>query len=248
MVYENNLEEFYNNNVNLTYSFPEEFEHKTTPYLPLLIDGPWKEMLKEARSVDDMFVTHRHHSSEGWTSLCIHGYGATKTDADELYPEHAGQKHSWTEVADLCPITTEYFKNEFPYGCYQRLRFMRLRPGGYIIPHIDADDWQLAAVNVSLNHPKDCNLVVEGVGAVPFKDSGGAIAFNTSYNHCVWNRGTETRYHILVHGGEADEYWNNVIPNSLREQSLSRYTSYIDAGRDRGSMIPDPNTGFVNKV
>jgi hypothetical protein len=248
MVYENNLEEFYNNNVNLTYSFPEEFEHKTTPYLPLLIDGPWKEMLKEARAVDDMFVTHRRHSSEGWTSLCIHGYGATKTDADELYPEHAGQKHSWTEVADLCPITAEYFKNEFPYGCYQRLRFMRLRPGGYIIPHIDADDWQLAAVNVSLNHPKDCNLVVEGVGAVPFKDSGGAIAFNTSYNHCVWNRGTETRYHILVHGGEADEYWNNVIPNSLREQSLSRYTSYIDAGRDRGSMIPDPNTGFVNKV
>ena len=215
------LEEFYNNNLNLTYSFPKEFEHKTTPYLPLLIDGPWKEMLEEAKSVDHMFVPHRDDYSVGWASLCIHGYGATKTDSDQTYPEHAGQEHSWTEVADLCPITAEYFKNEFPYGCYQRLRYMRLSPGGYITPHNDADDWSLCAVNISLNNPKDCNMVMEGVGVVPFKDSGGAMAFNTSYNHCVWNRSNETRYHIIVHGGEANEYWNNVVPNS--------YTSYIDS-------------------
>ena len=47
------------------------------------------------------------------------------------------------------------------------------------------------------------------------------MAFNTSYNHCVWNRSNENRYHMIVHGGEASEYWNNVVPNS--------YTSYIDS-------------------
>ena len=214
------LETFYNNNVNLTYSFPKEFANKTTPYLPLLIDGPWKEILAEAKAVDHLFVPHRDDYSSGWASLCLHGYGATKTDSDGQYPEHAGQQHDWTEIADMCPIATEYFKNTFPYNNYQRLRFMRLSPGGYITPHNDADDWNLGACNISLNNPEDCNMVVEGVGIVPFKDSGGVMAFNTSYNHCVWNRSSENRYHIIVHGQGKNEYWNTVNDS---------YTSYIES-------------------
>ena len=62
------LETFYNENVNIKYSFPKKFTSKTTPFLPLLIDGPWKEILAEAKAVDHLFVPHRNDNSTGWAS------------------------------------------------------------------------------------------------------------------------------------------------------------------------------------
>lgn len=211
------LETFYNENVNIKYVFPTQFEQKTTPYIPLLIDGPWKEILEEVKKIDNLFVTHRDDYSEGWASLCLHGYSPTKTDSDGQYPEHAGQNHVWTEISDMCPVATEYFKNVFPYDNYERLRFMRLSPGGYIIPHNDGDTWTISAVNISLNNPEECKMVLGGVGVVPFKDAGGAMAFNTSYEHCVWNRSSEHRYHMIVHGTQKPEFWNSIIPESYKK-------------------------------
>lgn len=210
------LETFYNANVGLTYEFPVSFK-QNIPYLPLNITGPWKQILEEVKQLEYLFVNHRDDGySSGWSSICLHGLGVHCTDADSMYPEHAGKIHDWTEIAEQCPVATDYFKNTFPYRQYWRLRFMRLAPGGYITPHNDGNTFTLSAVNISLNNPENCNMVVGGVGVVPFEDSGTVMAFNTSYNHCVWNRSDEARYHMIVHG-VPNSLWHRIMQESYRQ-------------------------------
>ena len=209
-------QQFYQENHAFTYQYPQVpagidrfnwiVTANRTPYLELDIEGPWKAMLEEARGVDHMFVQHRGgYDHQGWNSLCIHGLGATLTDATGGYPEYRDipddkLNYHWTEVADLCPVTAEYFQTKFPYQKYLRIRFMRLDPGGYISPHHDSTSFNLSAVNISLNNPAGCTMVQEGIGIVPFRDEGSVFLFNNSYEHIVWNQSTEPRYHIIVHG------------------------------------------------
>jgi len=96
---------------------------------------------------------------------------------------------------------------------------MRLAPGGYITPHNDGESSTLSAVNISLNNPAGCNMVMEGVGIVPFSDSGTVMAFNPSYNHCVWNRSSEARYHMIIHGEPKPRFYYSMENN---------YKRYID--------------------
>jgi hypothetical protein len=194
-----------------------------TPYLPMLIDGPWKQILTEVQQLDHLFVAHRDDGqTQGWASLCLHGLGADKTDAASVYPEFRNIPESelpygWTKIADLCPVATNYFKNQFPYQRYMRLRFMRLAPGGYIGPHNDGQSFSMSAVNISLNNPAECEMVLEGVGVVPFQDSGTVMAFNTSYNHMVINASNTPRYHMIVHGTWSHQ-WSSIMLQSYRAQ------------------------------
>jgi hypothetical protein len=230
------VETFYNTNRNYTYKFQQipptvdKFTWITTglgkiPYIPLNITGPWKDILEEAKKVDHLFVRHRDDGySKGWYSLCVHGLGATKTDAVSVYPEYDGIPYeelpfTWTEIAELCPITTDYFKNTFPYTSYQRLRFMKLDPGGYITPHVDGYSYDISAINISLNNPDNCEMVMNGVGVVPFKDSGTVMALNTSYEHMVWNNSNEARYHIIIHG-MWDDTWDKIVIKSYESQLM----------------------------
>lgn len=179
-----------------------------SPWLEILgIDAPYKEMLKEARNLKDLFVFHRgeENSHRGWKSLAIHGISADKTNVPETYGlDPSKVKYKWTEIQDRCPITVKFFKTVFPYREYQRVRFMLLEPQGYIAPHSDHHESFLGtAVNISLNNPVGCNLVTE-LGTMPFKDSGSAFLFNTFFKHSVYNDSTEDRFHIIVHGA-----WNN---------------------------------------
>ncbi|CAB4129268.1 Aspartyl/asparaginy/proline hydroxylase [uncultured Caudovirales phage] len=228
-------QEFYQQNQQFTYDYPDipanlitklqKFNWITgtnrTPYLEVGIAGPWADMLEEARCVDHLFVEHRGgYDHQGWSSLCIHGLGATLTDSVGAYPEYKNIPESqlpykWTEIADLCPVTTNYFKTKFPYQKYFRIRYMRLDPGGYISPHHDSTSFIMGAVNISLNNPLGCSMVLDGVGVVPFKDTGSVIAFNNSYEHIVWNQSAEPRYHIIVHGMWAPQ-WMDLVVNSYK--------------------------------
>jgi hypothetical protein len=229
------LQQFYQENHAKKYHFPhlphglnninDEFRWITQqkiPYLPLNISGPWHDMLQEARAVDHMFVDHRGTSAnQGWSSLCIHGLGAELTDAAGAYAQYRHRPDSelpyhWTTVADACPTTAEYFRTQFPYSSYLRLRYMRLAPGGYILPHHDSTNFMLGAVNISLNNPRGCEMVLEAVGVVPFEDSGTVMAFNNSYEHIVWNQSSTTRYHIIVHG-TWDRTWPTLVTNSYKQ-------------------------------
>ena len=227
------VKDFYEKNYNCQYTYPkipdttEPFGWITStgkiPYLSLQIDGPWKAILKEIQDVDHLFIPHRNDGhSKGWSSICLHGLGMHHTDAPSIYPEFKDipENHlpyKWTKLADVCPIAADYFKNTFPYQKYSRLRFMRLEPGGYITPHHDAQSFVLSAVNISLNNPTGCNMVLENIGVVPFKDTGTVMAFNPSYEHIVWNQSNSVRYHMIVHGMWKPS-WNRIVINSYPKQ------------------------------
>lgn len=229
------LKQFFQNNISLKYQYPafpdgmsesNKFDwilhNSKIPYLPVELDGPWADILREAQQLEYMFVEHRGGDSQGWSSLCLHGLGATKTDATFTYPEYKDipdeqLPFKWTEIAELCPVATEFFKHKFPYERYERLRFMRLAPGGYIKAHTDSNKFSPTAVNISLNNPVGCAMVQEGIGAVPFSSTGGAMMFNTSYRHSVWNQSNEPRYHMIVHG-RWNHRWSNAIVQSYKNQ------------------------------
>jgi hypothetical protein len=183
------------------------FNHSHAPWLEILgIDAPYKNMLAEAQALKSMFVSHRNEEGrhQGWSSLAIHGIGATKTNVAESYGlDSKTAKYDWTEIQDQCPVTVQFFKEQFPYRWYARVRFMLLEPGGFVMPHQDHHTSFLGgAVNISLNQPDGCKLV-NTHGTLPFRDSGSMFYFNNHYPHCVYNNSNTDRFHIIVHG-EAD--------------------------------------------
>lgn len=194
------------------------FEHSQAPWLEIVgIDAPYKAMLAEAQALKDLFVPHRSSDSQGWSSLCIHGVGATITSRPEDHGLDSGKvTYQWTEIAERCPETVRFFRDVFPFHTYQRVRYMLLEPGGYIAPHSDnVNNHVSAAVNISLNHPQNCRLTCVH-GTVPFKDKGSVFLFNNHYQHAVHNNSTEDRYQMIVHGGWQPE-WETLVVNSYRK-------------------------------
>ena len=190
------------------------------PYLPLHLESvPYHAMLSEAQALDDLYVAHRSNDSLGWASLCIHGITSQHTDHYAVYPEYANLTneqvpYTWTEIQDRCPVTVDFFRNCFPFDVYHRIRFMRLDPGGYILPHSDSPDLGLRAVNISLNNPDGCDFVFANIGTVPFADSGSIFLVANGYQHSVWNRSKQTRYHIIVHGYATQHHYYDLVAKS----------------------------------
>lgn len=176
-------------------------------------------MLREAKQLDDLYVSHRSNDSSGWASLCIHGITSQHTDHYAVYPEYAHLTneqvpYTWTEIQERCPYTVSFFKNQFPFDVYHRIRFMRLDSGGYILPHSDGTDLNLRAVNISLNNPYDCDFVFSNIGTVPFNDNGSIFLVANGYQHSVWNRSNFTRYHIIVHGYATTQPYYDLVTKS----------------------------------
>jgi hypothetical protein len=194
------------------------FRHSHAPYLRMDLDMPYAEILAEARAVRHRFVRHREGDGEGWMSLCIHGMSAEQTDAPNMYGyDHETAPYKWTDIADACPVTTDYFQNQFPFQFYHRLRFMLLEPGGYIVPHSDNQTSNLgAATNISLNNPAGCKFVTER-GLIPFSDAGSIMMFNNYYRHVVFNDSEQERIHIIVHGAWDARRWNPIIARSYQQ-------------------------------
>ena len=197
------------------------------PYFPVTLpNAPYSEMLKEAKALETLFNPHRidvdipsEYNNRGWSSLCLHGESWNKTDHWASYEENKfkTQKdiiYDWCEeITQLCPITTKYFKEQFPYVSYDRLRFMYLAPGGYIQQHVDRDTSLLSPINISLNNPEGCIFRMKDLGDVPFSDNGGACLVDISNPHSVWNNSDIPRIHIIVHGIQSQEF-NDVVYNS----------------------------------
>jgi hypothetical protein len=85
------------------------FNQSHAPWLEILgIDAPYKDMLAEAQALKSMFVGHRSDEGrhQGWSSLAIHGIGATKTNVAENYGlDSKTATYDWTEIQDQCPVT-----------------------------------------------------------------------------------------------------------------------------------------------
>ena len=188
------------------------------PWLKLMIDAPFKDMLEEAKNIKHLFVEHRTDYSQGWKSVCLHGIDDHVTSIPEDHGFSRDTKRDWTNASAECPITTNYFKNEYPVSVYDRIRFMLIEPGGYIKVHVDGsrEDNPSRAVNMSLNNPDQCFLITEN-GIVPYDKDGSVFYFNTAYEHGVINNSNEDRYHIIVHGTETPKFEDIVLKSYERQ-------------------------------
>ena len=206
------LEKFHSkNNTVLQQKYPEIFDPKWIvmesgwPYfhLSVLDNQPWQEMYKEAEALSDKFYTHREDTyGKGWKSLTLHGVN-DDTQSLNTYSDRQDtlKQLDWTWVADECPVTKKFLTEVWPAEFLNRVRFMLLEPGGYILPHQDREDHEkrLSVCNISLNNPEGCNFALKDKGRVPFKDEGSAFLMDLSNVHSVWNTSDKPRIHMIIH-------------------------------------------------
>jgi hypothetical protein len=174
-------------------------------------------MLEEANNIKHFFVNHRDkdtigsYKHEGWKSLCIHGLSEYQTNhyTEYGYSSNEETPYIWTSISDLCPITTNWLKN-FPMDKYYRVRFMLLKPGGYIYPHKDSATNQLSPINIALNHPDGCIFKMKDHGIVPMKP-GTVMLLDVGNIHAYVNNSNEDRIHIIIHGKPTEKYKELVV-------------------------------------
>ena len=177
------------------------------PSLKLDMPVPHEEMAREALALMDEFVKHRGSEHPGWFSLVLHGYDKQTTDdwTSNAYEFKSRPEYKWTEIADACPVTTDWLKNTWSYSRYDRVRFMLLMPGGCIREHKDYDTRRLAAYNVAINNPEGVEFVMEDAGLIPWQP-GDARAIDIGRRHSVRHTGTEPRIHMIIHGAPTIEH------------------------------------------
>lgn len=212
------------NNYTASCNYPKEYKSgrevnysNQIKFLPIddwIKTENWDQMLIEAKALEKHFVPHRiHETHSGWSSLCIHGITSVHTESPHVYGyNNENCPWRWTDVADVCPTITNFFKNTFDYTKYFRIRIMKLAPKGFIIPHKDSlteDENHIGPINIALNNPNNCNFYMDNVGILPWIN-GRAIKLNLFNTHAVVNHSNENRYHIIVHG-QMGESWNNRI-------------------------------------
>ena len=201
-------------------------------YLKLDVPLPYSEMCKEAFVLLNKFSPHRgdDYIHNGWESLTIHGLGWDKHENYNVYGYKKGKDASndmeWTEIADLCPVTTKWLKEVFPCNKYGRVRFMLLRAGGSIAMHNDSPSGMrlIENINVALNNPDGCKWIW-GDGEELIMQPGGVYAMNLSYDHSVVNHSKEDRMHIIIARHDGLDEWKELINNAARQQNVTG--SYI---------------------
>lgn len=206
------LDEFWRQNINKQFTprYPDFFDPKWTltesgyPWFRLSIfdNMPWKQMHNEAERLIDKFHIHRDNYGVGWKSLTIHGLNEDTQSLDGYGDRNETLKQlHWTWVANECPTVKKFLVDVWPAEYLNRVRFMLLEPGGYILPHQDrpSDQKRLSVCNISLNHPSGCEMILKDHGVVPFDDNGSAMLLDISNEHAYVNYSNKPRLHMIIH-------------------------------------------------
>lgn len=207
------------------------FQQDDIGWLKLDLEFDLGKFKDEMPSAEPYYVSHRNGElHQGWSSCCIHGVGISETT-------HRGdisiQKFNWTELADKVPYVVNFWKN-FPVQGFKRLRFMKLDPGGYIDIHNDLPDWgkhlslkdlnvlkETVAVNLAITHPKECEMISEGRGTLPWQE-GSIYILNNTRNHAIINHSDQSRVHMIAECiiGNRLEDFSNLIFKSLKGNNV----------------------------
>jgi len=211
----------------------KEYYQSDGRYLKLSIEVPYKKMCQEAFSLLDSFSPHRgdDYTHTGWESLTIHGLGYDKHESYKEYGYATGKDASkdmkWTEIADLCPVTTHWLKKVFPCNNYGRVRFMLLRAGGSIAMHNDSSLKLIENINVALNNPVGCKWIW-GDNEELVMEPGGVYAMNLHYHHSIVNNSNEDRMHMIIARHDATTGWKSLIEEAAIEQGITGKYIAID--------------------
>ena len=190
-------------------------------HLPLDLDVPQKDIFKEWEKVMDKASPHTKTDGSmdsrhvGWQSLELFAppRGKTTVKSDQ-YGFISNDKHSWTEAANECPITVQWFKDTFKEENFiGRLYFSWLLPGGSIGVHRDSQRSNLHGANVAITNPKGCHFHNERAGIIDF-DTNPVNMMNLFDKHWVENKSKEPRLHMIYSGK---------VPSNVIERSYSKY-------------------------
>lgn len=202
---------------------PSNFQNSNWPWVPMTFDADFKKMHEECLTNDHLFVGHRQqdrhlsYNHEGWAAITLHGINANATENYEQYgfKNQDEANYHWTEVCDVFPTCVEFIKS-LKYSKWDRVRIMKLSPGGYIMPHVDGPGRVFGPLNIAINNPPNCNFYFKKWGQVPFQQGSGNF-LDIGNEHIVWNQSNEARYHFIVHGWYT-EHINNHASNQLKEK------------------------------
>jgi hypothetical protein len=194
----------------------------------------WKQESEQAKPY---YVAHREYNNSGWNSCCLHGIDIDKTGAWTTYgyTNEAVVPYHWTALADKTPTIKQYWQNEFPSDNYRRIRFMQLNADHAITPHSDMpgklpgeDNFDAlefgVPINIAVIHPKDCHMVLEGYGVVPFEE-GKAYIINIRHCHSVINFSDQDRVHVIGHSygyGTKQNEFADLVARSYHKQYANR--------------------------
>lgn len=187
---------------------------------------PTNKWQKESKLAEPYYVGHRDELSgegthQGWESCVLHGIDTDKTNVWQTYGYETEPEYSWTELGKKTKSIKMFFESIFPAERYARIRFMKLKSGGWISPHNDYSplitplnvfDWPLP-INIAVDHPEDCHMTLKGQGCVPFK-SGKMFAVNIFNDHSVFNNSSKDRIHIIAHcylGNKKQEFMKLLV-------------------------------------
>ena len=182
--------------------------NSSVEYVQMDFDVPVKQILTEYELIKDRLVIHRPEDGhKDWCAVTLYGFASDKTNSHWEY-DRRKQRPDVTEVGARCPRTIEWVKS-LPYARIDDIRFLVIKPNGYITKHIDVPErnW-LEPLNICLSYPKGNRFVLNGK-EVDYRP-GMPLVLNIHYEHYVENNSDRERVHLLVHGKKKQEFWNSV--------------------------------------
>lgn len=168
---------------------------------------PCDEIYKEYVDVKDSLVVHRPDDGhKDWFAVTLYGVDSLSTNSHWEYGLR--QKKKITDVGLKCLKTLNWVMN-LPYVRIDDVRYLVIKPNGYIAEHIDVEEcnW-LEPLNISITYPVGSEFLMNEQ-LVPY-NPGVSMVLNIHYPHSVVNNSNEERLHLLVHGKKKKEFWNYV--------------------------------------
>lgn len=191
--------------------------HCDLGYLPLQIQIPWQLIYNEAESVISHMIAYpaTDHVSQGWSNFGLYTRGPD--DLGDLGRTTIDLNNEWTQQAkQLMPRTVEYFTTLWPHRQFHKIRLLGLAPMGVIGLHSDDCDG-LHNINIAINHPAQCDFVLENSGIIPF-ENGRAFLVNTGRRHAVVNHSNHLRIHLVIYQD------NDHVFEKMIVESYEKYT------------------------
>lgn len=200
-------------------------------WLRLDLKIPVEAFLKEEKLASNQYVNHRDGDTgegthQGWASCVLHGIDVQKTNHWSIYGFDKEPEYQWTKLGKKTKQIRKFCES-LPFEKLARVRFMKLKPQGYIEPHNDNSSeinwdyvWELPLpINIALYHPVNCFMTIKDSGVVPFKN-GEAYLVNILRDHSVVNFSSQERIHIIVHGkvGNQKERYCQLLADSYRQE------------------------------
>jgi hypothetical protein len=74
------------------------------------------------------------------------------------------------------------------------------------MPHTDGPGRIFSPLNIAINNPVGCEFIFKNKGSVPFV-AGTGMVIDVAREHIVINDSDEPRYHIIVHGHYAEDFF-----------------------------------------